>query len=57
MFIDSNKERIADLEREKIGIKDQLEYTTSVSKVIKLEEALYEVEDSIKKLAHPIRPA
>ena len=57
MFIDSNKERIADLEREKIGIKDQLEYTTSVSKVIKLEEALYEVEDSIKKLTHPIRPA
>ena len=57
MFIDSNKETIADLERQKIAIQDQLQFENKVSRVIKLEEELYEIEDTIKKLTQPVRPA
>ena len=37
--------------------EDQLEFETKTSRIIKLEEQLYEVEDTIKKLTQPIRPA
>lgn len=57
MFIDSNKENIANLERQKIAIQDQLQFETKVSRVIQLEEELYEIEDTIKKLTQPVRPA
>ena len=57
MFIDSNKETIADLERQKVAIQDQLQFENKVSRVIKLEEELYEIEDTIKKLTQPVRPA
>ena len=57
MFVEHNKETIADLERQKIALKDQLEFETKTSRIIKLEEQLYEVEDTIKKLIQPIRPA
>jgi hypothetical protein len=49
MFVEHNKETIADLERQKIALKDQLEFETKTSRIIKLEEQLYEVEDTIKK--------
>ncbi len=45
-----NKEQVANLERQKISIKDQLEFTTDVKKIIELDEQLFEVEDTIKKL-------
>jgi hypothetical protein len=57
MFVEHNKETIADLERQKIALKDQLEFETKTSRIIKLEEQLYEVEDTIKKLTQPVRPA
>ena len=57
MFVEHNKETIEDLERQKIALKDQLEFETKTSRIIKLEEQLYEVEDTIKKLTQPIRPA
>jgi len=45
-----NKEQVSNLERQKISIKDQLEFTTDVKKIIELDEQLFEVEDTIKKL-------
>ena len=50
MFIEQNKEQIANLERQKIAIKDQLEIETKTKKIIELDEQLYEIEDTIKKL-------
>ena len=50
MFIEQNKEQIANLERQKIGIKDQLEFETKTKRIIELDEQLYEIEDTIKKL-------
>ena len=50
MFIEQNKEQIANLERQKIAIKDQLEFETKTKKIIELDEQLYEIEDTIKKL-------
>jgi hypothetical protein len=55
MFIDSNKEQIADLERQKITVKDQLEFETNTKKIIELDEQLYEIEDTIKKLTQGTR--
>ncbi len=45
-----NKDQVANLERQKISIKDQLEFTTDIKNIIQLEEQLFEVEDTIKKL-------
>ena len=39
----------------KISIKDQLEFTTDVKRIIELEEQLFEVEDTISKLTNPIK--
>jgi len=50
MFTESNKEQVADLERQKITVKDQLEFETNTKKIIELDEQLYEIEDTIKKL-------
>ena len=50
MFIDSNKEQVANLERQKIAVKDLLEFETNTKKIIELDEQLYEIEDTIKKL-------
>ena len=49
MFTESNKEQVADLERQKITVKDQLEFETNTKKIIELDEQLYEIEDTIKK--------
>lgn len=57
MYVEQNKERIADLERQKIALKDQLQFETKSNTVSRLEEELYEIEDTIKKLTQPVRPA
>ena len=47
------KERIADLERQKIDLEDRLEtlgYTGNLVKMHQLEEEIFEIEDTIKKL-------
>jgi len=54
MMTDDNKKyRIAELERQKISIEDELQFTTDVKRVIVLEEQLYEIKDTIKKLTEP----
>ena len=50
---DSKKVRIAELERQKISLEDQLQFTTDVKRIIEIEEELYEVKDTIKKLTEP----
>lgn len=57
MYTEQNKDRIADLERQKIALKDQLQFETKTASIIKIEEELYEIEDTIKKLTQPVRPA
>ena len=49
MIEDNKKYRIAELERQKISIEDELQFTTDVKRVIVLEEQLYEINDTIKK--------
>lgn len=47
------KDRIADLERQKIGLEDQLEtlgYAGNLVRMHKIEEEIFEIEDTIKKL-------
>jgi len=50
---DNKKVRIAELERQKISLEDQLQFTTDVKRIIEIEEELYEVKDTIKKLTEP----
>jgi hypothetical protein len=57
MFIEPNKDKIADLERQKIALMDQLEFEIRTQRIIKIEEELYEIEDTIRKLTNPVRPA
>ena len=47
------KDRIADLERQKIDLNDQLEtlgYAGNLVRMQKIEEEIFEIEDSIKKI-------
>ena len=47
------KARIADLERQKIELNNQLEflgYSGNLVRMHKIEEEIYEIEDTIKKL-------
>ena len=47
------KIRVADLERQKILLEDRLEhlsYTDNLVKMVELEQEIYEIEDTIKKL-------
>jgi len=47
------KDRIADLERQKIELNDQLEilgYTGNLVRMHELENEIFEIEDTIKKL-------
>ena len=47
------KDRIADLERQKIELEDQLEtlgYAGNLVRMHELEEQIFEIEDTIKKL-------
>ena len=50
---DNKKVRIAELERQKISLEDQLQFTTNVKRIIEIEEELFEVKDTIKKLTEP----
>ena len=50
---DTKKVRIVELERQKISLEDQLQFTTDVKRIIEIEEELYEVKDTIKKLTEP----
>ena len=43
----SVKDRIADLERQKISIQDELQFSTSIARTIKLEGDLYEINNTI----------
>jgi hypothetical protein len=47
------KARIAELERQKIELNDQLEtlgYSGNLVRMHKIEEEIYEIEDTIRKL-------
>ena len=47
------KARIADLERQKIELNNQLEflgYSGNLVRMHKIEEEIYEIEDTIRKL-------
>ena len=47
------KDRIADLERQKIELENQLEtlgYANNLVRMHKIEEEIFEIEDTIKKL-------
>jgi len=47
------KDRIADLERQKIILEDRLEiisYSNNLVKMHQIEEEIFEIEDTIKKL-------
>ena len=47
------KDRIADLERQKIEIENRLEilgYSGNLVKMHQIEEELYEIDDTIRKL-------
>jgi predicted DNA-binding protein with PD1-like motif len=50
------KDRIAELERQKIDLNDQLEilgYTGNLVRMHEIEEQIFEIEDTIKKLLGP----
>ena len=47
------KDRIAELERQKIELNDQLEilgYSGNLVKMHQIEEQIFEIEDTLKKL-------
>ena len=47
------KDRIAELERQKIELNDQLEtlgYSGNLVRMYQMEEDIFEIEDTIKKL-------
>ena len=49
------KDRIAELERQKIDLEDQLEtlgYANNLVRMHKIEEEIFEIEDTIKKLVN-----
>ena len=47
------KHRIADLERLKLDLEDRLEmlsYANNLVKMVEIEQEIYEIEDTIRKL-------
>ena len=49
----ATKDRIADLERQKIELNDQLEilgYSGNLVRMHEIEQEIFEIEDTIKKL-------
>ena len=47
------KDRIADLERQKIELESRLEmlsYTNNMVKMVEIEQEIFEIEDTIRKL-------
>jgi hypothetical protein len=52
---EDTKHRIADLERQKIELEDRLEtlgYSGNLVKMHQIEEQIFEIEDTIKKLTN-----
>ena len=53
MMTQDTKDKIADLERQKIELEDRLEtlgYSGNLVKMHQIEEEIYEIEDTIRKL-------
>ena len=50
------KEQIADLERKKIDLNEELAVTNSANRMKSIEEELYEINDTIKKLTENMEP-
>jgi|TARA_R100000027_G_scaffold17377_1_gene12553 hypothetical protein len=49
----ATKERIADLERQKLELQNRLEmlsYSTNLVKMVEIEQEIDEIEDTIRKL-------
>ena len=49
----NTKDQIANLERQKIILEDRLEllgYSNNLVKMVELEQEIFEIEDTIKKL-------
>jgi hypothetical protein len=44
------KDKIRSLEQEKILLEDMLEFENRPVQMVKIEEEIYEIEDSIRKL-------
>tara|TARA_X000000950_G_scaffold80365_1_gene101069 strand:+ start:495 stop:671 length:177 start_codon:yes stop_codon:yes gene_type:complete len=47
------KDRVADLERQKIQLEDELQWVENANnfvKMVKIEHEIYEIEDTISKL-------
>jgi exonuclease VII small subunit len=47
------KDRVADLERQKLDLEDQLEtlsYANNLVRMVQIEQEIYEIEDTIRKL-------
>ena len=44
------KDKIRSLEQEKILLEDMLEFENRPVQLVKIEEEIYEIEDSIRKL-------
>ena len=47
------KDRIAELERQKLDLEDRLErlsYANNLVKMVEIEQEIYEIEDTIRKL-------
>ena len=53
MMSQDTKDRIAEMERQKIDLENQLEmlgYSGNLVKMHQIEEEIYEIEDTIRKL-------
>ena len=50
---EDTKHRIADLERQKLDLENRLEmlsYANNLVKMVEIEQEIYEIEDTIRKL-------
>ena len=50
---EDTKHRSADLERQKLDLEDRLEmlsYANNLVKMVEIEQEIYEIEDTIRKL-------
>jgi len=50
LMTQTTKDQIADLERQKIMLEEQLELSNSPAEMAYLDEEIYEINDTIKKL-------
>ena len=50
LMTQTTKDQIADLERQKVMLEEQLELSNSAVEMAYLDEEIYEINDTIKKL-------